>query len=397
MPKKIALFLYNMGGPDTDKDVPTFLRELFRDNDLLGIPGPVLLQNTIAERIVAKRSPDVAAKYVEIGGGSPQLAITNALAARLGELLSKAKSPAGSGQDTHFEYVHIGPMMRYTEPRAATCLETARRAGAEEIWLLSQYPHCARATTGSSLREFAQRRAQHPPWQAIAVRNFASYGDDPSFLELWARRLEQQWAQLQSSQRHLIVSAHNLPVSYIADGDPYRHQIYRSALASLRRLGLCEGRDWTLAWQSAVGPSKWMQPDTRDVIRKLAAAGKSEILIWPIAFVSDHIETLHEIDIEFSEIARHAGIRKFVRVPNLNADPDFAQYLTQKIEFAAQDLAVHGESLALRKLDNFPSGEGCHWQPGGCLCGRYFVAGKAGKSRGLLAAQVPPSMPKPSH
>ncbi len=389
MPKKIALFLYNMGGPDTDKDVPTFLRELFRDNDLLGIPGPTLLQITIAERIVAKRAPDVAAKYVEIGGGSPQLAITKALGARISALLNVS-------QQSDFEYVHIGPMMRYTEPRASTCLDVAVKAGADEIWLLSQYPHCARATTGSSLREFAQQRSEHTAARALPVRSFASYGDDHDFVTLWAKRLEQQWEQLHPQRRHLIVSAHNLPVSYIADGDPYRNQIYRSALATLRRLGLCEGRDWTLAWQSAVGPSKWMQPDTRDIIRNMAAAAKTEILIWPVAFVSDHIETLHEIDIEFAEIAHKAGIAKFIRVPNFNAEADFAEYLVRKISTAAQDLKANGDSLQLRKLDDFPSGEGCHWQPGGCLCGRYFVAGKAGLSRGLLDAQVPPSKPKPS-
>lgn len=378
-----------MGGPDTDKDVPTFLRELFRDNDLLGIPGPTLLQNTIAERIVAKRAPDVAAKYVEIGGGSPQLAITTALAKRISELL-------GASQQSDFEFVHIGPMMRYTAPRASTCLDVAVKAGADEIWLLSQYPHCARATTGSSLREFAQQRSEHTAAHALPVRNFASYGDDHEFVTLWAKRLEAQWEQLHPQHRHLIVSAHNLPVSYIADGDPYRNQIYRSALATLRRLGLCEGRDWTLAWQSAVGPSKWMQPDTRDIIRNMAAAAKTEILIWPIAFVSDHIETMHEIDIEFAEIAHKAGIGKFIRVPNFNAEADFAEYLTRKISAAAQDLKANGDSLRLRKLDEFPSGEGCHWQPGGCLCGRYFVAGKAGLSRGLLDTQVPPSIPKPS-
>ncbi len=389
MPKKIALFLYNMGGPATSHEVPTFLRELFRDNDLLGIPGPEMLQNMIAERIVAKRSPDVAAKYVEIGGGSPQLAITTALAKRISELL-------GVSQPSDFEFVHIGPMMRYTEPRTTTCLDMAVKAGADEIWLLSQYPHCARATTGSSLREFAQRRSEHPAARSLTVRTFASYGDDHEFADIWAKRLEHQWAQLHPQRRHLIVSAHNLPVGYIADGDPYRNQIYRSAVATLRRLGLCEGRDWTLAWQSAVGPSKWMQPDTRDIIRNMATAAKTELLIWPIAFVSDHIETLHEIDIEFAEIAHKAGIAKFVRVPNFNAEADFAEYLTRKIQGAAQDLTANQDSLRLRKLDDFPSGEGCHWQPGGCLCGRYFVAGKAGKSRGLLAAQVPASIPKPS-
>ncbi len=387
--QKVAVFFYNMGGPGLSSEVPEFLTELFQDNDLLDLPFPGLLQNFVAEKIVRKRSGAVAQKYDEIGGGSPQLSTTEALCARVEKQVKERL--------TAFEIVHMGPLMRYSEPRAATGLEKALERGAEEVWLLTQYPHCSRATTGTSLREIALLRRNDPRFAALKLRSFARYGDDPQFHLLWAKRLEQAWNNLQPGKRHLIVSAHNLPLSYIAEGDPYRSQIYETSRQTLRQLGLTEGKHWTLAWQSAVGPVKWMKPDTRDVIRRCAAAGISEVLVWPLAFVSDHIETQHEIDIEFAEIAQEEGLERFERVPNLNCDEDFVNYLSEKICTAAAELRSGSEkgksetSLSLRDLDTQPSGEGCHLQPGGCLCGRYYLSGKNGLKRGVLRNRVPQS------
>ena len=392
-PRRIALFFYNMGGPATGSEVEPFLRALFSDNDLLGMPVLQVLQNRIARRIARRRTPDISHKYGEIGGGSPQLAITESLTNKVVRNLAQpGHLPEG------WAVVHSGPLMRYTKPGAAEAYDAALAAGADEIWLVSQYPHCARATTGSSLRDCAltlnQRAAagrDGPP--PVKVRSLASYGDDPAFHDLWAQRLRRAWQDLNPSSRHLIASAHNLPISYIAGGDPYRDQIDRCARQTLARLGLREGRDWTLAWQSAVGPVRWMDPDTRDVIRSLAARGVREVLVWPLAFVSDHIETLHEVDIEFADMAKSAGLAVFRRVPNFNDDEDFVTFMTQKIAHAAQDISNHTHSLAARALDEWPSGEGCHRQPGGCLCGRYWLAGRAGRKRGVAPMRLQPSHP----
>lgn len=388
-PRKVLLCLYNMGGPASLDDVGPFLLNLFSDNDLIDIPFPSLLQDFVARKITEKRTPGIQSKYAEIGGGSPQLAITQKLCLRL-EAELKGTLPAA------FQLAGIVPLMRYTAPRAAEALARARQEGVDEIWLLTQYPHCARATTGTSLREIALLLGKEQTSAAPVLRSFARYGDDPAFHKIWASRLTSLWQSLSAGKRHLIVSAHNLPVSYIAEGDPYRAQIYETARQTLRQLNLSEGLDWTLAWQSAVGPVRWMKPDTRDVIRDCARQGLSEILIWPIAFVSDHIETQHEIDIEFADIARGEGISVFKRVENLNDGDEFVSYLRNMVTTAATELAEKGQTLRLRELSQHPSGEGCHWQAGGCLCGRYFKSGEAGLQRGKLPRKLPGTVLKPA-
>jgi ferrochelatase len=386
--QRVLLCLYNMGGPSTLDQVEPFLLELFGDNDLISVPFPSVLQKFVAEKIARKRTPDIQSKYAEIGGGSPQLAITQNLGVRLEEEL-KGQLPAG------FDLVGVVPLMRYTSPRAQEILARVQSENVDEVWLLPQYPHCSRATTGTSLREIALLLRKQACASQLTVRTFSRYGDDPAFHAIWAERLAPEWQSLKPGRRHLIVSAHNLPVSYVAQGDPYRTQIYETARQTLRRLGLTEGLDWTLAWQSAVGPVRWMQPDTRDVIRNCAKMGVSDLLIWPIAFVSDHIETLHEIDIEFAEIAHKEGISEFRRVQNLNVSDPFVSYLKGMVTTAAQELATKGQTLRLRAIDRHPSGEGCHWQTGGCLCGRYYKSGQDGKVRGTRTQKLPPTLLQP--
>jgi hypothetical protein len=130
-------------------------------------------------------------------------------------------------------------------------------------------------------------------------------------------------------------------------------------------------------------------------MRNLASRSIMNQLVWPIAFVSDHIETQHEIDIEFGQIAKDLGLHRFERVTNLNADDDFVRFLSDRVAAAAQDVAAHGVSLAARLLDDHPSGEGCHRQPGGCLCGRYWQAGRQGRTKGVSTLRLSaPSLAK---
>lgn len=387
--KKVLVALYNMGGPNSLEDVERFLRALFTDPDLLDIPMGAVLQQQVAGRIIKSRLEEVKERYELMGGHSPQLEITTQLAQETLGLLSGTTLPGG------FELVDVMPLMRYSAPRASDVLARMEREGIDELWLYSQYPHCARATTGSSLRELGLllREKGYTTGSAkprpIRVRSFAPYFDEPDFLEIWTARLREAWAALSNPRKFLIVSAHNLPLSYIAQGDPYPAQIYRTVREVCRRLGLHEGTHWRLAWQSAVGPVRWMTPDTRDVIAQAVAAGAESLLMWPVSFVSDHIETLIEIDMDFLEIAQKAGAKQFVRTPNLNADKDFSHYVAKSIERAAGDLARFGESPLLRDLFTRPSGEGCEQQPGGCLCGRYFEAGCNGRERGTLPRPLP--------
>lgn len=384
--KRVSILLYNMGGPASLEDVNPFLQELFSDNDIIDMPGPALLQNFVAEKIARKRTHGVKEKYAEIGGGSPQLALTQ----KLSQKLFKALQNDTDLSSLPFHIQHIEPLMRYTQPRAQNILERALEEGSDELWLLSQYPHCSRATTGTSLRELGLLKAQDSRLSKLKIRSFAKYGNHTNFLDLWANRIRPLWESLksQTDSAHLIVSAHSLPVQYVAQGDPYRDQILSSAYNVMSRLGLEEGRDWSMAWQSAVGPVRWLAPDTRDVIKECSQRGKKHLLVWPVAFVSDHIETLHEIDIEFADLAKECGIAEFKRVPNLNTDDDFSEFLCGMIKTAARELSARGSTQLLRDIEQSPSGEGCHLQTGGCLCGRYFQAGLSNHKRGLPPARL---------
>ena len=387
MPKKVVLALYNMGGPNDLQDVSRFLTELFNDNDLLDAPFGEKFQRFLAAKIIKKRLHEVTERYAQIGGRSPQLASTQNLATILEATLK--------GIDLgRYEVAAVTPLYRYASPHADDVFELCQRSGAQELWLYTQYPHCSRATTGSSLKHVGltarNRLAQHKALPA--VRMMQRYFEDPPFIQLWAARVKKQWEAMRGP-KHLIVSAHNLPEAYGAAADPYPRQIAVTAHAVLRYLGLIEGVDWTLAWQSEVGPVQWMRPYTKEIIKAQASKGIENLLLWPIAFVSDHIETLHEIDVDFKTYAQGVGIKIFERVANLNTDDDFIAYLVSSIKNAAQQLSDRGFSPALRLLPDEGAGPQCHLQPGGCLCGRYFKAGVQGVTRGVCAERLPQWQP----
>ena len=394
--KRVWIALYNMGGPDTQNDVEPFLRALFNDPDLLDIPFGTMLQGFVANKIIGKRLEEVKKRYMLMGGGSPQLSITRAVATALTAELNSVSPPflnasanaSHRSEKTSYSLLGVSPLMRYSEPRARTVLQQCIDERIDELWLLSQYPHCARATTGTSLRELALEKQSNPAFSNLKLRSFASYGDDPAFIDLWTARVGKSWNDLAPGRRHLLISAHNLPLSYVAEGDPYPLQIRRTAQEVTRRLGLQEGRDWTLCWQSAVGPVKWMSPTTEGSIEQLCSSGIEHMLVWPVAFVSDHIETLVEIDLEYAELAKHKGVKSFSRVKNLDDDFDFVKYLAQMVRRGANDLAEHGETLLLREFEQQAAGPFCSSQPAGCLCANYYLSGKSGMTRGTRFAKI---------
>jgi ferrochelatase len=177
-------------------------------------------------------------------------------------------------------------------------------------------------------------------------------------------------------------------LSYVAQGDPYPAQIRKTAFEVMRRLGLHEGIHWTLCWQSAVGPVKWMKPTTDDTIKKLCVNSVETLIVWPIAFVSDHIETLVEIDVEYAEMARNLGCKRFERIQNLNTDSDFIQMLSSFICKAGHDLRKTIETPLLRNLTQQPAGPYCSLQAGGCLCGNYYISGREQLKRGTSYARI---------
>ena len=392
--KRVLIALYNMGGPSSSTEVAPFLSELFNDPDLLDIPMGHWLQNFVAKKIINKRLDEVIERYALMGGGSPQLPITRNVAEKLEDELRKKNdqplfaAPTAAANEAPYTLLGITPLFRYSEPRARSVLQQCIESGADELWLVSQYPHCARATTGTSLREIGQEQSANPAFAKITVRSLTNYFDEPAFVDLWTERVGRHWHSIHTEKKHLIISAHNLPLSYVAQGDPYPAQIRKTAFDVMRRLGLHEGIHWTLCCQSAVGPVKWMQPTTDDTIKSLCSNGVDTLIVWPIAFVSDHIETLVEIDAEYADMAKSLGCNRFERIANLNADNDFIQLLSSYICKAAHDLTTTPESPLLRELQHQPAGPYCSLQAGGCLCGNYYLSGRDQKKRGTSFARI---------
>ena len=317
---KIAVLLLQMGGPDSLDAVEPFLYNLFSDRDIIKI-GPAFLQPSIARMIVKRRAPKSAANYRAIGGKSPLRELTEHQASELEKAL-------GDGYRCFVA-------MRYWKPFTHEALIAIRQAGISRIVALSLYPHYSRATTGSSLNELEKCLAVSKPRPAITlVRQFF---DHPLYIEALAEKIEQGLSGFPDRSRvQLFFSAHSLPQSFIAEGDPYLDHIQATVRLLMERFG---GVAHHLAFQSRAGPVKWLEPSTQDKLKELAGQGHTQILMVPLSFVSDHIETLHEIDIEYREEAHKLGITDFRRMESLNSSPAFIACLAELVRSAQTTLA----------------------------------------------------------
>lgn len=309
--KPTALILLNMGGPDSLKAVRPFLYNLFSDRDLIQLPAGALLQKPFAWLISRLRSPGVRANYAAIGGKSPLLGWTEKQAEGTSRLLGEQFKP----------YV----IMRYWRPRAVEVLRQVREAGIEQAVVLSMYPHYTGATTGSSVNDFRLAAQKvHPELEYHLIEEWYGW---PAYLDSLANRVREgleQFHELARADIAILFSAHALPQSFIDRGDPYLDQVLCTVNGVMERL---DGNEWKLGFQSRTGPVRWMEPDTLDVIEQVGREGFPGALIVPISFVSDHIETLQEIDFEFRMHAEKTGLPAFERCPSLNDHDDFLQAL----------------------------------------------------------------------
>lgn len=305
---KNAVILLNMGGPDSLGAVEPFLRNLFGDPAILGLPG--FLRRPLARLIASRRAPKVVEKYREIGGKSPLREITEAQAAAL----ERELGGPGAGWSVHVA-------MRYWNPRARAAAAAVRAAGAERLVVLSLYPQFSRATTGSSLADLGDALAAEG-LAALPRAVVASWHDAPPYLDALAGAVAEGLRELPEAT--VLFSAHGLPVKLVEQGDPYLGQVQGTVAGVVGRL---PGVPWRLAFQSRTGPVRWLEPSTPDALRALAREGVKDVLVVPVSFVSDHIETLHELDIEYGELARELGLRAFRRCPSLNTRPDFVRAL----------------------------------------------------------------------
>ncbi len=308
---RVGVLLLNLGGPEQLEDVRPFLFNLFADPEIIRLPVP-WLQKPLAWLISNSRAKQSQQNYSQIGGGSPLRRITEQQADALKHSLEAA------GQPTE---MYIG--MRYWYPFTEEAIARIKRDGIEELVVLPLYPQYSISTSGSSFRLLQKLWKEDPSLERIRYTVIPSWYARPGYVRAMADLITKELDQLPDpSAGHVFFSAHGVPVSYVEEvGDPYQREIEHCVELIMQALGRPNAH--TLAYQSRVGPVEWLQPYTEEAIAELAEQGINNLVVVPISFVSEHIETLQEIDMEYREIAEEAGIETFRRVPALNTHPGF--------------------------------------------------------------------------
>ncbi|PHR26126.1 MAG: ferrochelatase [Desulfotalea sp.] len=310
---KHGIILFNMGGPEKLDDVRAFLYNLFSDRDIIRL-GPPFLQKLIAYSIARKRAPKSRSIYSKIGGRSPLKQITSAQAAALSSVLNKTETDS---------YV-VTIAMRYWPPYADAAITELLAQGVDQITALTLYPHYSRATTGSSVSQLKKAIARLAP--SIRTRYIEEWPEQPSFIKALAENITSGLAESNAEPTQVVYSAHSLPSSFIEEGDPYVEHLMRT-IQAVEKITQIKGR---LCYQSRSGPVEWLSPSTPDTIEILAKEGCKNILMVPISFVSDHVETLYEIDILYRQQAEELGMT-LTSSASMNTKPLFIEGLRQLV------------------------------------------------------------------
>ena len=310
--KKTGVVLFQLGGPDSLESIEPFLYNLFCDPDIIDFPFAKIARKPLAKLISTSRAQHVAHHYAEIGGKSPILDFTRRQAEALERELRREMD------------ARVTIAMRYWHPLTAVAVAEMAAYAPDEIVLLPLYPQYSRTTTGSSVNEW--KRCFAPNGWRPDVRLIETFYEDPAYLDSVVAAINRCLAGGENlADLDMVFSAHSVPVATIEAGDPYQRQIERTVDLVWERGGWPARRH--TCYQSKVGASKWLQPSMHQTVKKLASAGSKHMLVVPISFVSDHVETLHEIDIEHREQARALGIEDYRMVPGLNDSPDFVMAL----------------------------------------------------------------------
>lgn len=317
MSKRLAVVLFNLGGPDSLAAVKPFLFNLFNDPAIIRLPQP--LRYLVAKLISGRRAEPAKEIYAQLGGRSPILPLTEQQAGALTEAID--------GLALGFE-TRVFIAMRYWHPRAAETAKAVADFAPDEIVLLPLYPQFSTTTTESSLKE----------WQGAAARagitartaTIRDYPVEPGWVQAQALLIGKVLDQLPAGVPYrLLFSAHGLPQKVIDGGDPYQRQVEQTAEAVARALNR-PGLDWRVSYQSRVGPLEWIKPYTEAEIRR-AGEEKTGLVVVPIAFVSEHSETLVELDIEYRELAHESGVPDYRRVPAVGTEPAFIAGLARLV------------------------------------------------------------------
>ena len=314
-----GVVLLNMGGPDSPSAVRPFLARLFSDRELIRLPAAPLTQPLFAWIVSGVRARKVKRYYEEIGGGSP--------IGRLTELQRAALEAALKETSGNFR-VYVG--MRYWYPLSKHAVLEMKDDGVAQAIALPLYPQYCAATTGSSIKDLKgwMRWAK----AAFPIKEIRSYPDHPGYVAALSEKIGETLAGTDPVRRHLLFSAHGIPKSFVDEGDPYPSEVGRTVTAVMR---MFPEVSHSISYQSRAGRAQWLGPDTLAETARLAREGVKTLVVVPVSFVSDHVETLHELDIRLKLAAEEAGIGTFLRVPALNDSPAFIGALKDMVMTAS--------------------------------------------------------------
>jgi ferrochelatase len=313
---KLGVVLFQLGGPDSPEAIEPFLYNLFCDPDIIDFPFARIARQPLAKLISTRRAKHVAHHYAEIGGKSPILEFTQRQARALERELRRDLD------------ARVVVAMRYWHPFTEAAIKQMAAHAPGELVLLPLYPQYSKTTTGSSLNEW-NRRFLPNGWNP-RVHIVSEFYQDTAYIDAVAGAVDASLREMDNPvHTDIIFSAHSVPLSVIEQGDPYQRQIEHTVDLVWQR-GRWPARRH-LCYQSKVGASKWLRPSMHETIKNLAASGSKHVLVVPISFVSDHVETLHEIDIEHREQARSLGIDEYRMMPGLNDSTAFIAALANLV------------------------------------------------------------------
>ena len=340
-----AVVLFNLGGPDKLENVEPFLFNLFNDPAILNLP--LIFRYPLAKIISNRRAPIAKKIYQELGGSSPILKLTEEQSNDLEEKLNQ--------DDPDAEY-RCFIAMRCWHPRAEDVIKKVKIYDPDEVILMPLYPQYSAATSGSSIKEWKGISKQVN--YNVKTSTICCYPTNKKFINAHSEEIQKKINNLENFK--LIFSAHGLPEKNIKNGDPYQWQVEQSVKEIVKKLDI-KNLDWILSYQSRVGPLRWIGPSTEEVIIENSKIGK-HIVIVPVAFVSEHSETLVELDIEYKELADKNGCKNYTRVPALGTNENYIS--------AMSDLIINKQSY---NFDNkiYPPNQRCPNNFQKCPCLNY--------------------------
>jgi len=321
---KTGVLVFNLGGPETLRDVKPFLYRLFSDPEIIRIRFAPL-RKLLAYTIATLRRKKSEGYYAQIGGGSPIRRLTEDQARALEEELKRR------GHDAQ---TFVG--MCAAPPFLEEAIDRAVQSQLNQLIILPLFPQFSTTTTGSGFPVLRRLMESRPQFKSIDVRWVREWFDHPVYIESFALAIERELRRNKDPEKvHILFSAHSIPESYVKQGDPYLDQTEKTVrliMVRLQKMGYTNTHQ--LAFQSKVGPQKWLSPMTSDVIADLGKSRIRDVLVVPISFVSEHSETLYELDILYKKSAEQAGITNFRRVAAPNSDPTFIRALADIAEGA---------------------------------------------------------------